>query len=490
MREIHLDRFHAKAQRRQGGFANGIYFTFAAVSTPANIFKRDISEEHRDPAWPTAVGAAKRLYQAAFDDSVRQFSNLETAKRRAAFTRWKALENLDQYLIQFEANFIKAGGKVIWAQDAEEACNEIIGIINRSGASSIIKSKTLTAEEIHLDEALKNMGKSWTESDLGQFILQLADEKPSHMVMPALHKSKEEVHELFNKHLGNSDNSDAAALSAKAAAEIREAYKIATIGITGANFLIADQGAIAITENEGNAMLAASKPRIHIAIAGIDKVIPSTIDLHVLWPMLSTFGTGQKITAYNSIINGPKRNGEVDGPEEMYVVLVDNGRSTVLAQEVQRNVLSCIKCGACLYTDPVYQVIGGKPYRSSWMGSPGAIVQPIIKGMKTHEFFNHLSTLSAADTEVCPVNINFNKLILENRRLAVTQQVNSTSEKLFYFLWKRAMLKREIVNWKNIRTRDFVMNNLFLKSTDGLRVMKTPAKESFNEMWRKRMSGG
>ncbi len=370
------------------------------MNTPESIFKKDISNESRDKSWPDAVAAAKKNYKIAFEDSLLQFSNLETAKRRAAFTRWKALENLDQYLIQFEAAFIKSGGKVIWAQDADEACSEIIGIINKSGATSIVKSKTLTAEEIHLDEALKTNHRPWVESDLGQYILQLAGEKPSHMVMPAVHKKKEEVRKLFAQHIGTSPIANTEELVAKAAIEIREAYTIAKIGITGANFLIADQGAVAITENEGNVMLAAAKPKIHIVIAGIDKVIPSLNDLHVLWPLLANFGTGQKITSYNSLIYGPKKSGESDGPSEMYVVLVDNGRSTVLAHEVQRDILSCIKCGACLYTDPIYQVIGGKPYRSSWMGPPGTIVQPIVKGMKTYEFFNGLSTLSAADTEI------------------------------------------------------------------------------------------
>lgn len=459
------------------------------MSTPESIFQKDISEEQQDNSWPQTLAAAKKNYKNLFDESVLQFSNLETAKRRAAFTRWKALENLDQYLIQFEAAFVKSGGKVIWAQDADEACSEIIGIINRSGATSIVKSKTLTAEEIHLDEALKTNHRSWVETDLGQFILQLAGEKPSHMVMPAVHKTKNEVVKLFKQHIGTPESPSTEELAAKASVEIREAYTIANIGITGANFLIADQGAIAITENEGNVLLAAAKPKIHIVIAGIDKVIPTVSDLHVLWPLLANFGTGQKITSYNSLVYGPKKSGELDGPVEMYVVLVDNGRSTVLVQEVQRNILSCIKCGACLYTDPVYQVIGGKPYRSPWMGPPGTIVQPVVKGMKTHEFYNGLSTLSAADTEICPVNINFNKLILENRRLAVMQQVNSTSGKLFYFLWKRAMLKREIINWKNFRARHFIMNNIFLKSPDDLRIMKSPAKESFNEMWRKKFSG-
>jgi len=460
------------------------------LSEAGKTFLKDISEGIKNSSWHSSVAAARNLYTAAFNQSIDQFSNLETAKSRAAFFRWKALENLDKYLIQFEAGFIKSGGKVIWAQDAAEACSEIIGIIKKSGATSIVKSKSLTAEEIHLDEELKKQQKAWVETDLGQYILQLSGEKPSHMVMPAIHKNKESVQKLFTERMNVNVEIDAAKMTALAASRIREEYSRATIGITGANFLLAEQAAVAITENEGNVMLAAARPRIHIVIAGIDKVLPSITDLHVMWPLLANFGTGQKLTAYNSIIYGPKRNDEVDGPEEMYVVLIDNGRTTVLEQEQQRNALTCIKCGACLYGDPIYQSIGAKPYRSTWMGPPGTVVQPVMKGMKSHVFLNGLSTLSGVDTEVCPVKINFNKLILENRKQAVAEQVPDTSEKLFYFLWKRAMLKREIVNWKNLRTRNFIMNNLFLKSPDGLRSMKPPAKESFNEMWRKKMNGG
>ncbi len=457
------------------------------MQSPYEQFKLDASLELADTALQQKIKAAKKQHQNGFEDAVTQFSNLETAKRRAAFSRWKALENLDKYLIEFEASFIKSGGKVIWAQDATEACNEIIAIINRSGESSIVKSKTLTAEEIHLDEALKAAGKEWTETDLGQYILQLADEKPSHMVMPAIHKSKEDVQQLFEEKMHIKLKNDAEVLADQAAKILRSNYIKPGIGITGANFLIADQGLVAITENEGNVMLAAARPRVHIVVTGIDKVLPTVNDLHVLWPLLATYGTGQKLTAYNSLIRGPRRNGEVDGPSEMYVVLVDNGRSKVLAEERQRSVLSCIRCGACLYNDPIYSVIGAKPYRSTWMGPLGNVVIPIKEGMATHSFHNHLSTLSAADTEWCPVNINFNKLLLENRRKAVDEQATSTSEKLFYFLWKKAMLKRDILNWRSLKPASYFMTHIFTKSSHGLRKMKAPAKESFNSMWRKGM---
>jgi L-lactate dehydrogenase complex protein LldF len=457
------------------------------VSNPNELFRKDVEAMCADTTWQQRFSAARRQHEISFEEALTQFSNLETARRRAAFARWKALENLDSFLIQFEAAFIRLGGKVIWARDKNEACREVMDIIGRSGAKTIVKSKTLTSEEIGLDEALGKLPGGWTETDLGQYILQLSGDTPTHPVMPALHKSREEVKILFAEKLGVESDPDAAALSAAAAGKIRDVYTRTDIGITGANFLVAAEGAIAITENEGNAMLAAARPRIHIAIAGIDKVIPALSDLHVLWPLLASYGTGQMISAYNSVITGPRKNGDMDGPEEMYVVLVDNGRTAVLAQELQRNVLSCIRCGACHFADPVFRIISGHPYRSAWMGPPGAIVQPLMKGMKSHGFYNDLSTLSGADTDVCPVNISFNRMVLENRRQALEEQAAGTGDKLFYFLWKRATLKREIYNWKSLRPRNFFMNGIFLKSPQGLRTMRPVAKQSFNEIWRKRM---
>jgi len=453
------------------------------LSDTFETFRKEAAAKIQDTALQKKIASAKKLYQNAFDASVTQFSNLETARHRAAFIRWKSIEYLDKFLIQFEAAFIKSGGKVIWAQDAAEACSEIMGIILKSGANSIVKSKSLTSDEIGLGKELQKGNKTWTETDLGQYILQLSGEEPSHMVMPALHKSAEDVHQVFNE----MTTSEPEALSAFAAKILREKYLAPDIGITGANFLVADQGAVAITENEGNVMLAATRPKIHIVVAGIDKIIPTLQDLHILWPLLSNFGTGQKITAYNSILWGPCKNGEADGPSQMYVVLIDNGRTKVIADERQRSIMSCIRCGACLYADPVYSVIGGHPYHSSRMGPPATVVNPIMKGMKTHAFMSDLSTLSAADTECCPVNINFNKLLLDNRKKNVEQDGKAATEKLFYFLWKNAMLKRDGAKWKSIRPRKYFINTIFFDSPMGLRSMKTAAKESFNELWKKRL---
>lgn len=458
------------------------------MTLTAAQFKKEILDAASNTAVQDKIASARSKYRVAFLEASQQFSDIELARRRAAFIRWKAIENLDNYLIEFEANFIRSGGKIIWAQDAEEARKEILNIISRSGSKMVVKSKSLTTEEIGLDEALKTAGLDHTETDLGQFILQITGDKPSHMVMPALHMGKSEIGQLFHDVLGMERSDDPQRISAFAAAKLRQKYEAAGVGITGANFLLADPGAISITENEGNAWLAAAKPKVHIAVAGIDKVLPSLNDLPLFLPLLSTYGTGQPLTAYNTIIRGPRKPDETDGPEEMYVVIIDNGRSTLLKEELQRGVASCIRCGACQYHDPVYNIIGGKAYRSTWMGPPATVALPFIKGFKTHGFLSELSTLSGADTENCPVNINFNKMLLNSRYKQLSVSGASASDKMFFLLWKTAMLKRDIVNWKKLRTRDYFMETLFLKSPGGLRDMKRPEKESFNEWWRKKMS--
>jgi L-lactate dehydrogenase complex protein LldF len=432
------------------------------------------------------IDHARRNYRRAFGEALQQFTDLEAARRRAAHIRWKSINDLEKYLIQFESTFIKSGGKVVWARDAAEACAEITAIIQKVQANGVVKSKSLTADEIGLGDALKQAGIDWTETDLGQFILQLAQEEPSHMVMPALHKSPEEVRYLFNKVGIQTDSAQAIELSLRAADHIREKYLRPDVGITGANFLLADEGAVAITENEGNVMLAASRAKIHIVLAGIDKILPSVKDLQTMWPLLATYGTGQKVTSYNSILWGPRKADEVDGPDQMYVVLIDNGRTDVIADEVQRSVMSCIRCGACQYADPVYSIIGGQAYHSTRMGPPATVVEPVLHGMKSHGFFSELSTLSGADTEQCPVNINFNKLLLDNRRKKAEQETTLSTERIFFTLWKNAMIKRDSPKWKTLKPRRYFMDELFFKSNNGLRIMREPARESFNDLWKKR----
>src|SRR6201996_7525895 len=249
-------------------------------------------------------------YDAAVSGGLSRIINLDNAKRRGHVIKWKVMENLDKFLPEFEANFQKRGGKVIWANDAEEANREILNIIKKAGAKTVVKSKSMVTEEIELNEFLEHHQIESLETDLGEYIVQLLGQKPYHIVTPAMHLSKEDIARLFNERFGTPLDATPEQLTLKARELLREKYLQADVGITGANFLIADTGSIAISENEGNARLSVSFPKIHIAITGIEKIIPSMTDLDLFWPMLATHGTGQNLTVYNSILSGPRQANE------------------------------------------------------------------------------------------------------------------------------------------------------------------------------------
>src|SRR6185436_14350563 len=317
------------------------------MSDSKAIFLTSIQQSVKDSALRNKISAAAKNHKTAFEEGKKQYSKLEIARQRAAFIRWKTIENLDKYLIEFEAAFIKKGGKTIWAQDAGEAADEILKIVNRFPDGSVVKSKSMVTEEIGMNNVLKKNKHDVVETDLGQYIVQVTNDTPSHLVMPVLHKSKEEIIDLF--HSTNDKIETAEDVVQFTRSVLREKYINASVGITGANFIIADAGAIAITENEGNAVLSASMPQIHIVVTGMDKVIPSLNDLDLFLPLLSVFGTGQPLTVYNTIISGPCGTDEGSGPSEMYVVLVDNGRTSVISDEIQRQSMHCIHCGACAF---------------------------------------------------------------------------------------------------------------------------------------------
>src|ERR1700722_10255515 len=266
-------------------------------------------------------------YDAAVERGLSRMVNLENAKRRLHVIKWKVMENLDKLLPEFESNFQKRGGKVIWANDAAQANREILNILKKAGAKTVVKSKSMVTEEIELNEFLEHHHIESLETDLGEYIVQLLGQKPYHIVTPAMHLSKEDIAQLFNQRFGTPLDATPEQLTQKARELLRDKYVQADVGISGANFLIADTGSIAISENEGNARLSTSFPKIHIAVVGIEKLIPSMADLDLFWPMLATHGTGQNLTVYNTILSGPRQGDETDGPEEMYVVLLDNGRT-------------------------------------------------------------------------------------------------------------------------------------------------------------------
>ena len=290
-------------------------------------------------------------YNAVVPAGKSQFSDLDTARERAKNVKWKVIEKLDKYLEQFEQNFTRNGGKVIWAENTAEAQAAILKICKEKNCRTMVKSKSMVTEEIHLNAFMEENGIESVETDLGEYIQQLDGEPPYHIVTPAMHKSKEDVARLFNEKLNTDINLTPEELTLVAREKLRTKYTEAEIGVTGANFIIADSGSIALTENEGNGRLSCSWPKTHIVVVGIEKLIPSLNDLGLFWPLLATFGTGQKITVYNSVISGPRKAGETDGPEEMYVVLLDNGRTNLL-QPKTRESLYCIRCGACLPSAP------------------------------------------------------------------------------------------------------------------------------------------
>src|SRR5690606_14417819 len=355
-------------------------------------------------------------YEAAFEKGQSAFLDLENAKTKANLVKWKAIENLDRYLLDFETNFIARGGKVIWANDADEARQEILKIIQQNQARSVVKSKSMATEEIGLNAFLKSQNIQTIESDLGEFIIKLLEQKPYHIVTPAMHLKLEEIAQLFHEKFGTPIEASAEELTMKAREILREHYEQADIGITGANFLLADTGSIAISENEGNARLTTTFPKTHIAVVGIEKIIPSIGDLDLFWPLLASHGTGQDLTVYNSILSGPRQNTEYDGPEEMYVVLLDNGRSQLLQHKEQRQGLYCIRCGACLNVCPVYQNIGGHTYNSTYQGPIGSLITPHLNGMKEFKHLSYATSLCGKCTEVCPVGIDIQQMLLLNRR--------------------------------------------------------------------------
>src|SRR5687767_1918119 len=363
-------------------------------------------------------------YNALVPLGKEQFSDIDLAREKAKNIKWKAIGSLDKMLEDFESAITKNGAKVIWAVDALQALEEIGRICKEKNCKTIVKSKSMVTEEIHLNDFLEQQGIQSIETDLGEYIQQLDGEAPYHIVTPAMHKSKEDVAKLFADKLGTDPRATPEELTQVARTILRDKYTEAEVGVTGANFIVADIGGIAITENEGNARLSCSMPKTHIVIAGIEKVIPAVTDLALFWPLLAAYGTGQRVTVYNTIITGPRQPREADGPDEMYVILLDNGRTNILANEKQRESLYCIRCGACLNACPVYKNIGGHTYNTAYSGPIGSVITPHLKDMGEWKHLSYASSLCGNCTEVCAVKINLHELLLENREESVSSGQN------------------------------------------------------------------
>jgi L-lactate dehydrogenase complex protein LldF len=422
-------------------------------------------------------------YNQAVLQGKKQFESLDKARERAKNIKWKAIESLDVQLENFEREFSARGGKVIWAEDAAQAIEAITNICKEKDCRTLVKSKSMVTEEIHLNHAMETIGVESVETDLGEYIQQLDGEAPYHIVTPAMHKSKEDVAKLFAEKLGTDPSLTPEALTLVARNILRKKYVEAEVGVTGANFIISDIGGIAVTENEGNARLSCAFPKTHIVIVGIEKVIPSISDLGLFWPLLSTFGTGQNLTVYNTIVTGPRQSHETDGPEEMYVILLDNGRTEILKDPRQRESLYCIRCGACLNACPVYKNIGGHAYGATYSGPIGSVITPHLQGMKSYKHLSYASSLCGNCTEVCAVKINLHELLLDNRQQSVEEGHTTMSERMAWKAWKLASLHRKVMNMANGNIKNKVVNSMFSSWTKNRGPLKF-SKKSFNQQWK------
>jgi L-lactate dehydrogenase complex protein LldF len=367
------------------------------------------------------------------------FERLRDAGREV---KRQTIENLDYYLAQFADAVERNGGKMHWATTAEEVCKIVVDIVQRAAAREVVKAKTMVAEEVELNHALEAAGIRALETDLGEFIIQLAGDRPAHIVAPAIHKTREDVSELFVKHIKAERTVVPEELTAIARRALREMFQKAGVGVTGANFAVAETGTVVTVENEGNIRMCTTVPRVHIALIGIEKLIPRLADLGIFLRLLGRSGTGQKLTVYTSLLTGPRREGE-DGPEGMHVVMVDNGRTHSLADPKMREMLYCIRCGACLNTCPVYRKIGGHAYGWVYSGPIGALVTPEFVGIGQARELPFASSLCGACREVCPVKINIPDLLLhlraEAQEHAPIRSKSLLPERLMFRLWAWGM---------------------------------------------------
>jgi L-lactate dehydrogenase complex protein LldF len=459
------------------------------MKTAAQQFLKWATDKSSDLKHRKVVRKNIDHYDAALVRILPKFINHEATRERGAQIKHDALEHLDRYLLQFESLIKARGGYVYWAENAEEARTYVANLAQARNVRRIVKSKSMVTEEIHLTPALEKLGCEVFETDLGEFIVQLRKEPPYHIVTPAMHLTRVEIAELFREKLTGVTSDDPKGLVEAARRTLREAFFSAEMGITGANFLVADAGMVAITTNEGNARLGTALPRIHVVVTGIEKIVPRLSDLAVLWPSLTYSATGRVLSAYKTLIGGPRKPGELDGPEEFHVVLLDNGRSELLADIEQRDVLRCIRCGACLNACPVYQQIGGHAYGTTYQGPIGSVLTPHLRGQE----FDHLSyasSLCGKCTSVCPVKVDLHHHLMQNRRNTVATHRRSLFERIAFRGWRWTMMSsgRFSVLSKLGRTGLRVLTGMGanpLSKWTAYRAAPELPKQSFREMWRR-----
>lgn len=457
-------------------------------------FNHRVDKALADPILKKAIPFAQDKLRNGRNTAADQIGNIEEWRELAADIRKHTIDNLDSYLEELVTNVRKNGGFVHFAEKDSDAVEIIKKIAKDKEAKTIIKSKSMVTEEIHLNKHLEAEGLKVVESDLGEYIIQLADETPSHLIAPAIHKTRQQVSELFSEVAGRKISDETTDLCLFARETLREEFLQADIGISGCNFAVAESGSVVIVSNEGNARLTTSLPKVHIAVMGLERIVPTWNELDIMVSMLTRSATGQKISVYVTGINSPRQSEDLDGPEEFHLVILDNGRSQLLGTAYQE-ALNCIRCGACLNVCPVYRHVGGHAYGGVYSGPIGAVLMPLLEGYDDWKELPHASSLCGACTEVCPVKIPLHDLLIEHRKDEVEQGYAPLSEKMafkgFGYVNSHPALYDKTVKLANTGLGVLAKDGYITKGpgmlggwTD-IRDLPRPAKQSFREWWEK-----
>lgn len=451
------------------------------MSEPNTIFKQGCEVAFDEEHWQK-INYSTGCYEQSFAKGKDNYRNLELEKQRAYTLRNKALLNLEKLLVDFETHFTDNGGKVLWARNADDALTMIYDLIRKEKANAITRSNSTVLDEIELNGFLERKNIRVVETEIGRFVLHTANQKSYHPLSPSIHLSKEENNAILTEHFKLKADSSVKQMINFVRHEVGVESKEASICITGANFLLSESGGVVLTENEGNILKSSSTTRIHIVVAGIAKMIPSIDDLSILLPLMSLHASGQSMAACNTITFGPAKSGS--GPEQMYVILLDNNRSELLSHEKQRKVMSCIHCGACVSVCPVYKNIGGYSYGTKHIGPVGTVMTPLMEGLEEYNHLNAACSLCGKCVEICPVKIPLDDLIIENRHLAISEKTGNSRYD--------ALVKAMIWHCKSRKKMD---GPLFLKKLElkrlygpllGDRPMPEFASKSFSQQWRER----
>jgi L-lactate dehydrogenase complex protein LldF len=448
----------------------------------SETFKENAKAALADVQLRGALKIATSLFGERRKQAAASLPNWEDLRSQARAIKDEVLLHLDRYLEEFVYNAESRGATVHWARDAAEANSIICGLATERAARIVVKSKSMTTEETHLNEALEAAGMQVVETDLGEYIIQLAHEPPSHIIAPAIHKTRQQIGDLFTAELGMKPTDDVDQMTSTARIALRDRFAAADVGISGVNFAIAETGTIVIVENEGNIRLTTSLPPMHIAVMGIEKVIPRFSDLDVFLKLLPRSGTGQRLTTYQSFITGIKRAPTDEGPDELHIVLLDNGRSRMLAHPVTRQSLACIRCGACLNACPVYQQVGGHAYGSVYPGPIGAVITPQLMGIQKAAQLPFASSLCGACREVCPVKIDIPQLLLHLRG-EISPRKGSAAERLAFKIWARVMISPSLYTLGSVAGRILQHVMPISRAWTSGRDLRPIESKSFHELW-------